>query len=439
VKKPQSPPNFRQIEADILASPDIFLLAWNEGKKTEDQGKYLHWDILRHKTAPTGLTHQQWWYGIKIHRHADLSQIPLEDVNGNFFYYKQPSFVEKELHQIDFKTTELLPKQVTDPDLKNQYLMHSLIQEAVTSSQLEGASTTRDVAKKMLQTGRTPRDKDEQMIFNNYLTMQHIASWKDLPLSEELVFEIHRQITNQTLEDSNASGRFRREEDRIIIEDINTGDTLHKPPNADELSWRMKEMITFANSKDPWIHPIIRAIILHFWLAYDHPFIDGNGRTARALFYWSLLRNGYTIFEHISISEILLQAPVKYAEAFLYTETDENDLTYFIIHQIDVIRKAINSLHSYVESKMEERKDVQALLQAHHFFNSRQEALLIHALHHPNSHYTVQEHKITHRIAQETARKDLQDLHARGFLEMKKIGKGFVYKASPNLRDAVKK
>ena len=92
------------------------------------------------------------------------------------------------------------------------------------------------------------------------------------------------------------------------------------------------------------MHPAIRAIILHFWLAYDHPFIDGNGRTARALFYWLMLRHGYWLFEFISISEIILKAPVQYGEAFLYTETDQNDLTYFIIHQTEVIRKSMQSL-----------------------------------------------------------------------------------------------
>ena len=58
-----------------------------------------------------------------------------------------------------------------------------------------------------------------------------------------------------------------------------------------------------------FIHPMIRSIILHFWLAYDHPFVDGNGRTARALFYWSMLRHGYWLFEFISISQIILKGP----------------------------------------------------------------------------------------------------------------------------------
>src|SRR5205814_10028127 len=59
----------------------------------------------------------------------------------------------------------------------------------------------------------------------------------------------------------------------------------------------------------PIFHPMVRSMILHFWLAYDHPFVDGNGRTARALFYWSMLRNGYWMFEYITISKIILSGP----------------------------------------------------------------------------------------------------------------------------------
>ena len=74
---------------------------------------------------------------------------------------------------------------------------------------------------------------------------------------------------------------------------------LHEPPSADQLPKRVETMCAFANEqlKSGFIHPVIRSILLHFWLAYDHPFVDGNGRTARALFYWSMLRHKYWLFE----------------------------------------------------------------------------------------------------------------------------------------------
>jgi Fic family protein len=72
-------------------------------------------------------------------------------------------------------------------------------------------------------------------------------------------------------------------------------------------------------------------------LGYDHPFLDGNGRTARALFYWAAANNGYWLMEFISISQIIKQSPAQYGKSFLYSEYDENDVTYFIVHQLSVI------------------------------------------------------------------------------------------------------
>ncbi len=211
-------------------------------------------------------------------------------------------------------------------------MVRSLIEEVITSSQLEGAVTTREVAKKMLREDRRPSNRSEQMIVNNYHTMNHILTLKDQPLTKEPVFEIHREISEGTLNISDGAGRFRRKDEDINVSDID-GTGFHTPPPAEELESRMNAMCDFANGKTPegFLHPVIRAIVLHFWLAYNHPFVDGNGRTARALFYRQMLYSNYWMFEFISISQFLRKAPTRYAMAFLHTETDENDLTYFII------------------------------------------------------------------------------------------------------------
>ena len=213
---------------------------------------------------------------------------------------------------------------------------------------------------------------------------------------------------------------------------------LHTPPNAGELPQRMEALCDFANSENDhdsehgFLHPVIRAIVLHFMLAYDHPFCDGNGRTARALFYWAMAKQGYWLMEFVSISRVIKQAPVQYGKAFLHTETDENDLTYFLIHQLEVIHQAVDALHAFLDEKMQDVSEAKRLLKDNKRLkgklNFRQLALLRHALKHPRFSYVVREHQRSHGISYDIARKDLLDMADKLKLLLKtKQGKQYYF------------
>ena len=278
------------------------------------------------------------------------------------------------------------------------------------------------------------------MILNNYLAMQHILEVKGQDLSADLVFEIHRIVTEETLNDPSASGRFRRPEEMVVVDD-QYGEVLHEPPTAGELAARMEAMCAFANGDNPggFIHPVVRSMILHFWLAYDHPFLDGNGRTARALFYWSMLRHGYWLFEFIPISRIILRAPSKYGTAYLYTETDDNDLTYFLLYHADVIRRAVADLHLYLERRTRQVMEAVAELKGLSYLNHRQRDLINHALRHQGFVYTVESHKGSNGTSYETARHDLMDLVERQLLAKHRSGRFWQFIAAKDLEEKLKK
>ena len=217
------------------------------------------------------------------------------------------------------------------------------------------------------------------------------------------------------------------------------GDVYHTPPPSEELERRLVEMCRFANGETPsiFLHPLVRAIILHYWLAYDHPFVDGNGRTARALFYWSMLRSGYWLFEFISISVGLVRAPAKYEMAFLYTQTDENDLTYFLLHQLDIVKTALDELHKYLVTNEKRVKETERLLESY-MLNHRQQALAAHALRHPQHQYTIEAHQSSHRVTYQTARTDLLDMELKGLLRSTKVRKRLVFDGTDLLSGKLK-
>lgn len=439
MKIPQTPPALDALTGKLSAARLTEILHFDPAAKSA-KGRYPHWNELRRHTPPAGLTVEEWWVSLKWWRRREYRPLALRDLRGRPFVFTLPDTLQKDLHEIDrgLGFALNLPASVTGPEARDRYILSALLQESITSSQLEGAVTTREVAKEMLRTGRPPHDKSERMILNNYHTMRRIQDLRGEALTPELVFDLHRLITEDTLEKPDAAGRFRRATENVRIEDLE-GTVFHEPPPAAELPKRLEAMCRFANADTPdfFIHPVIRAIILHFWLAYDHPFVDGNGRTARALFYWAMLRQGYALFEFISISQILLRAPARYAEAFLLTETDDNDLTYFILHQAGVIHEAVAALHSYAARKADDLKIADKLLRGTAGLNHRQQSLIAHALRESTARYIIEGHRRSHGIAFPTARHDLFDLVKRGLLTVSKEGRFNVFRPAPDLRKKI--
>lgn len=435
---PNAPDLLRQLDSD-----ELLLLLQNASPLAT--GKYLHWDELRHRTPPAGLSAENWWLSVWLARGSMLQELPFTDKGDNPFRLATPEPMLIHLHRIDRDAAGQIwtPEAAPIHENRERYLLHSLIEESITSSQLEGASTTRQVAEAMLREKRMPRDRSETMIFNNYQAMEHIRSLRTEKITPKHILELHRMLTLDTLDDPADAGRL-RETDDVNVVDVRDGKLLHQPPNYTELPRRLERLCAFANAdteSSPFVHPVARAILLHFMMGYDHPFADGNGRTARALFYWSMARSGYWLMEFLSISQFLRKAPKQYVLAYLHTETDRNDTSYFVLHQLDIIRRAIADLHAYLARKTQEQRDAERILiktgNLRTQLNHRQLALLTHALKHPGETYRLAKHQAVHDVVYQTARADLLGLNELGLLCRAKQGNAFVFYAIENLAEKI--
>ena len=283
---------------------------------------------------------------------------------------------------------------------------------------MEGASTTRRVAKEMLQQGAKPRNRSERMISNNYRALQFIKEHQDSPMTEELLLELHRTVVRDTLENKEDEGRFRTSGDDVVVENGITKEVVHTPPPAKELAEFVGDLCKFCNDTHPptFIHPILRAVIIHFMIAYMHPFVDGNGRTARALFYWSLIRSGYSLIEYISISERIYKSKGQYEQAFLQVEADELDLGYFAQYHLRILLGAIESFRAYTKRKIQEMTQGTAMLRLGGL-NERQASIL--QLYQQEADLALTGREVEHRfgVTLATAKSDLKGLVERGFLQ----------------------
>ncbi len=409
-----------------------------EGAQQEAQrvDRYLSWGKLQYRTPPSGLSTAEWWLGLKLHRMAGREPINLTDRRGEHFTYSINRMMNKLLHEIDMNCGGrhgALLGQGLSHQQHGRYLTSSLMEESIMSSLLEGAMTTRDRAKKMLQHRRKPHGENERMVMNNYETMQRIREIKDEAFSIERILELHRCLTHDCLDDPSRVGAFRCDEDHVRVEDSRSGEVIHEPPPADELPARMAELCEFANEQTLFIHPILKACMIHFWLAYDHPFIDGNGRTARALFYWSMLRAGYSFFEYISLSREIYRSPKSYYQSFVNAEEDERDLNYFLIDQLCTIQRAVGSLLDYVARKKEQQQHYLSAIQQHEELNYRQKNIIAYCLKNPDDEMSVTSIAQEFGTARQTARTDLQGLVEVGLLRRIQRGKSYYYRPSPEI------
>ena len=436
MKIPEPAPNV----SDILRKEAFFKKVNFLKKASEMQGliqkangEYIYWDKVKYLSFPEDINPEIFWAYLKLIRMGQNKGIPAKDTKGNFFGFWLPESIQKELHFIDQNASGniLMDSPSVHAGQKERYLVSSIMEEAIASSQLEGAATTRKHAKAMLRSGRKPKNKAEQMIVNNYLTIKDIKEKVKEPLTPNLISYFQAMITHQTLEDEKDSGKFRTAKDEIQVVD-NEGHVLHVPPPAEAVQREVELLCEFANENDDsnFIHPVVKATILHFWLAYIHPYVDGNGRTSRVLFYWFMLKHGYWMIEYLSISRIIVKSPSQYARAFLYSEIDDQDITYFIVFHLRVIHLAIELLNAYLKRQQKQIQEAEKYLKNYPGLNNRQITILQHALSHPDAEYTVEYYKNVHDIVYQTARTDLLGLQKKGLFKVIKRGGTFYF--TPN-------
>lgn len=385
------------------------------------ESEYLPWNKVKY--IGNEKNNVSLWKEVKLIRRLISKKFSLNAKNKIEINYGINDYLQQKLHYLDFNFGAGIQKEQLLSDLdKHQYLSNALMEESIFSSMIEGATTTRVKAKDMLRKGKKPSNKSEQMILNNYKTIQYISESKNEEITIEKLFEIHRLVTENTLEEESC-GVFRTSNDVLVMNQI-TGEIVHTPPSFEELNELMQSLCDFFNNnpKENFIHPIVKASIMHFLIGYIHPFVDGNGRTARALFYWYLLKNGYWLTEYLSISRVILKTKTQYEKAYINTEIDEMDVTYFIHYQVKVLIQAFEDLKIYISKKKKEENKLYKYLKLPNI-NERQAQILFWIEEDNNRFFTVKEIENVFKITNQTARTDIEELVEREFLKKISINK----------------
>ena len=377
--------------------------------------EYQYWDKVKYISSSDNIDSQTLWHSTKIQRRLNYKQLKFGKYTFNYYITDK---MQELLHEFDLNFgLSLQAKNIIPEKDKEYFLLSSIMEEAIASSQMEGASTTRKVAKEMLRKQDKPKNKGQKMIANNYATITFLLDHKKDELSIEKLLEIHKLISSGTIDNEKEEGKI-RDNDNIFLVNEKESEIAYTPPSHTELNLLLDDLIKFFNKEDEenFIHPIVKGIIIHFMLSYIHPFSDGNGRTARSLFYLYLMKRGYFLTEYISISRIIYKSKARYEEAFLYTEHDENDLSYFLHYNLIVMKKAYEELKSYLQRKINERNNT-IIYNTIPEINERQATILKIYTDSHNTILTIKELENRFGVSNQTARIDITSLVSKGFVK----------------------
>jgi len=373
--------------------------------------QYYHWKEIEYRIGNSD--RDTIWSIMKLLRRNNSNQLRL---GGCSFCYSMIDDFLRSLHGIDVKSSSgFLPREIISNSLMDIYSISSIMEESISSSQIEGAATTTKLAKKMLRSGKAPTNRDERMIFNNYMAMRFIKENVSRDLTDGLILDIHGIISKGTIDDPEYEGRYRDNND-IVVGDSYSYDIVHEPIPFDDIPQAIQDLCDFVNREDgPFIHPIIKGIIIHFLIGFFHPFVDGNGRLARSLFYWYCLKNGYWTMEYLAISKVIKERKTRYDESYIYAESDENDITYFIRFNLRCIEDSIGNFMEYVKKKIEEQKEAAKIIREGSNLNIRQRSILTDVMKAGNF-FTISEIEREYGVSYQTARADINRLIDGGYI-----------------------
>jgi Fic family protein len=394
-----------------------------------NEPEYRHWNDLKHrKPLPAGLSKEQAWYAVKLSRLIERRRSEIHSVDGHFFGWTKLGIFERCCHEFDLHTGGELITSIGDlkADEKKRLISKGLMDEAIASAQLEGADTTRAYAQKMLREKIKPRNESDQMILNTHRAMLAVeGDYKNRSLSIDLLMEMHSLLTEKTVDSEGETPRFREKDETMFVLDRAEGVIYHEAPNTSFVNSELRRMVRFANNENgEFLHPVVKASMLHFWMGYLHPFTDGNGRLARLLFYWYLLKQGYWAFAYLPIAAKIKEGGKKgYTMSYVYSEQDGFDLTYFISYMLRKSIEAHQDFQTYIKNMRKSNSEIARAARTKHGLNDRQIQLIKYLAANVDNSTTIKSYQSVSGVSRATTINDLNGLLKKGFTKKKKVGR----------------
>lgn len=260
--------------------------------------------------------------------------LPLHDFHGNPVVYLENAA------QLRLSAAKIL---LTPQNSAQLYGTQAMEREILSTFTIEQIDTSRSSVRRILS-GYAPTNEREQRIYGMKRGLEFIADPSN-KINEETIYQLYQMVIGAFLpkEDQLLPGQRYRHDHVYII-----GDKLeHTGLPWNKLAGYMEQLVAFIQ-QDSSINDLWKAALIHFYLAYLHPYFDGNGRMARLLHLWYLVQQGYSSALFVPLSEYIERSRKKYYDAFSLVEQNARisgvlDVTPFLLYFTEEVYHKLRS------------------------------------------------------------------------------------------------
>lgn len=287
-----------------------------------------------------------------------------------------------------------------------------LVREAHYTTHIEGTQLTLEQSEQ-LWAGQhldkvNPDDVKELLNYRNAFDLVSHYIGDGEPITEGLIREIHKRLVSGVRGDASAPGEYRKIQNYVV--NSKTKEVVYTPPPVYELPAMMQDLVDWINTEKE-IHPVLLAGIAQFQLVHIHPFLDGNGRTARLLSTLCLYQRGYDFKKLFTISEYYDRNRIDYYQAIQSVRQHDMDMTKWLEYFSDGLATQLQEIKALGKQAIE-----QDLLAKQHHLSERQKLAIEYMIKH--DHLTIQEfEKICPDVTRRTLQRELRGLVNKGLIK----------------------
>ncbi len=238
------------------------------------------------------------------------------------------------------------------PYYEKKFREDALVRAVHYGTHIEGNELNLSQAEKVLMGQMvSARDRDIQEVINYRNVMEYIGEWgsteRKKEITDEFVLHLHKLTVEKILQTEHA-GAYRQTQ--VVIRNSISGEVAFRPPEPGEVIPQMGQLLAFINSTTGEdIHPVLKSGIVHYEFVRIHPFVDGNGRVARALSTLMLFLHGYDIRKFFSLEEYFDKNARIYYDSLQSVEKNEGNLTSWLDYFTEGLSIELGKIRDKVE------------------------------------------------------------------------------------------